>query len=122
MQSDWFNIALEIIFLVLIVYDFKKYLATGKKEYLLNVALTVVFAIWALYPYYKEYLEWNNEEREKILKNCTFDANKTTCSCIANALFKEYSAKEYHEIDKNSKEFKEFIKEAKEECLDTSWF
>jgi len=119
LDSDWFNIGLEIIFLVLVTYDIKTYLQTKKREYLTNIILTIGFAIWTLYPYYKSYFCWNEIQKSEILKNC--DNNDTKlCRCIDDTIFKTYSYDEYKKLTK--KEYEEFLKESKEDCLDDSWF
>ena len=119
LDSDWFNIGLEIIFLVLVTYDIKMYLQTKKREYLTNIILTIGFAIWTLYPYYKSYFCWNEIQKSEILKNC--DNNDTKlCRCIDDTIFKTYSYDEYKKLTK--KEYEEFLKESKEDCLDDSWF
>jgi len=119
LDSDWFNIGLEIIFLVLVTYDIKMYIQTRKKEYITNIVLTIGFAIWTLYPYYKSYFGWNEIQKSEILKNC--DNNDTKlCRCIDDTIFKTYSYDEYKKLTK--KEYEEFLKESKEDCLDDSWF
>ncbi|QFR49757.1 hypothetical protein FJR48_08440 [Sulfurimonas lithotrophica] len=122
LDSDWFNIGLEIVFLLLISYDIKKYKETKKKEYITNIVLTIGFAIWVLYPYYKSYFGWEESQKSELISTCV-DANDTkTCKCVDEAIFKEYTYDEYKLLDKNSTEYKEFTKEAKEDCLDDSWF
>jgi len=122
LKSDWFNISLEIFFLILILWDVKKYFLTKKKEYLLNIVLTIGFAIWALWPYYNSYIEWSDEEKKSLLSSCKNEQNATLCKCMDDAIFKNYSHKEYMKLDKNGSEFKEFLQDAKEECTDDSWF
>ncbi len=122
LDSDWFNIGLEIVFLILISYDIKKYFQTRKKEYIVNVVLTIGFAIWVLYPYYKSYFGWEESQKSEMISTCQ-DTNSTKlCKCVDEAIFKEYVYDAYKALDKNSTEYKEFIKETKEECLDESWF
>jgi hypothetical protein len=41
---------------------------------------------------------------------------------LDDATFKNYVYEDYIALDKNSSEYKEFLKDAKEECLDDSWF
>ena len=48
LDSDWFNISLQIVFLLLMYYDVKKYMQTRKKEYIFNIVTTIGFAIWML--------------------------------------------------------------------------
>jgi hypothetical protein len=131
LDSDWFNITLEIVFVILISYDIKKYFETKKKEYITNIVLTIGFAIWTLYPYYKSYFGWNETQKLEMISSCALkevplgneqDNNKTLCTCIDEKIFKEYIYEEYKTIDKNGTEYKEFLKDAKEDCLDDSWF
>jgi hypothetical protein len=123
LDSDWFNIGLEVVFLVLISYDIKKYIQTKKKEYITNIILTIGFAIWALYPYYNSYIGWDEEQKKEMLSNCKGDENSTKlCRCIDDATFKNYVYEEYIKLDKNSTDYKEFLKDTTEECLDDGWF
>jgi hypothetical protein len=122
LDSDWFNIGLEIVFLILISYDIKKYFETKKKEYILNIVLTIGFAIWVLYPYYKSYFGWNETQKQEMISTCADVNNTKLCKCLDEAIFKEYVYVEYKALDKNSSEYKEFLTDAKEECLDDSWF
>ena len=122
LESDWFNIALQILFLVLIVIDIKKYRQTKRQEYLLNIVVTIGFGIWALTPYYTSYFTWNDKEKERLLSGCETESNATLCKCIDKAIFKNYGYEEYTHLDKNGSAFADFLKEAKEECLDAGWF
>jgi hypothetical protein len=123
LDSDWFNIGLEVVFVILISYDVKKYIQTKKKEYITNIVLTIGFAIWALYPYYNSYIGWDEEQKKEMLSNCKGDENSTKlCRCIDDATFKNYIYEEYIKLDKNSTDYKEFLKDATEECLDDGWF
>jgi len=123
LESDWFNITLEIVFLILISYDVKRYFETKKKEYITNIVLTVAFAIWALYPYYTSYVGWQEEQKTEMLSHCSGDENSTKlCKCMDEATFKNYTYEEYKKLDMNSSEYKEFVKETEEDCLDDSWF
>lgn len=123
LDSDWFNIGLEIVFIILISYDVKKYFETKKREYIVNIVLTIGFAIWTLYPYYNSYVGWEEGQKKEMLSHCKGDENSTKlCKCLDDATFKEYMYDEYKKLDKNSSEYKEFIKDAKEDCLDDSWF
>jgi len=122
LDSDWFIITLEIVFLVLIIYDVKRYKESKKKEYITNIVLTIGFAIWTLYPMYKSYFGWEETQKHEMLSTCK-DMNDTKlCGCVDDAIFKGYIYEEYKALDKNSTEYREFIKEAKEDCLDESWF
>lgn len=123
LDSDWFIITLEIVFIVLIAYDVKQYIATKKKEYITNIVLTLGFAIWVLYPMYIKYFGWEESQREVLTKECRGEDNTTKlCKCISENTFKTYTYGEYSKKDKDSKEYQEFIKETKEDCLDDSWF
>lgn len=122
LSSDWFTFVLEIIFLIFIVYDLKKYFETKKREYIVNIALTVVFFVWAIIPFYNSYITWEDINKKELLLTCKEDDNKSVCECIDDKIFKEYSFDEYQKLDKNSSEFREFIIETREECLDDSWF
>ena len=122
LDSDWFIITLEIVFLVLIIYDVKKYLETKKKEYITNIVLTFGFAVWTLYPMYKSYFGWDDKQKTEMLSTCVDSNNTELCKCVDDAIFKEYVYDEYKALDKNSTEYREFIKESKEDCLDDSWF
>ena len=122
LDSDWFNIGLEIVFILLISYDIKKYIETKKREYIVNIVLTIGFAIWALYPYYNSYVGWEDEQKKVLLSHCN-DINDTKlCRCLDDTTFKTYTHDEYIALDKNSSEYSEFLKDAKEECQDDSWF
>ena len=122
LDSDWFNIGLQIVFIVALIYDVKKYRQTGKREYIVNIVLTIGFAIWVLYPYYISYSGWDEEQKKVLLSNCN-DVNDTKlCKCLDDVTFKNYTHDEYVALDKNSQEYKEFLKDAKEECEDDSWF
>lgn len=122
LDSDWFNIGLEIVFVILISYDIKKYFETKKREYIINIVLTVGFAIWALYPYYNSYVGWEESQKEVMISHCE-DSNETKlCKCLDNATFKNYTYDEYVALDKNSSDYVEFLKDAKEDCLDDGWF
>ena len=122
LRSDWFNIGLEIVFLVLIFLDVKKYMATKKREYIINIVLTIGFAIWALYPYYNSYVGWDEKQKEEMLSTCKDTNDTKLCACLDDALFKGFVYEEYKKLDKNATEYKEFLQEAKEDCLDDSWF
>jgi len=122
LDSDWFIISLEIVFVILIIYDIKKYIETKKREYIFNIVLTLGFAIWTLYPFYKSYFGWEESQKVELLNHCD-DVNDTkTCKCLDEAIFKEYVYEEYMAVDKNSTAFKEFVKETKEDCNDSGWF
>lgn len=120
LSSDWFTIVLEIVFLVFIVYDTKLYMRTKKNEYLINIVLTIGFFIWTMLPFYNEYITWDETQRKELSVSMENEYNQTLGSCLSDALFKEYSYSAYTTVD--PKEYKKFLKDAKEECLDDSWF
>jgi hypothetical protein len=122
LDSDWFNIGLEVVFLVLISYDIKKYFQTKKREYLVNILLTIGFAIWTLYPYYTSYVGWEESQKKVMLSHCSDNNDTKLCSCLDESTFKEFTHDEYVAIDKNSTEYRDFLKDAKEDCLDDGWF
>ena len=122
LDTDWFNITLEIVFVILISYDIKKYFETKKREYILNIVLTIAFAVWTLYPYYNSYFGWNDTQKIEMISTCKDSNNTKLCECVDNAIFKNYVYDEYKDLDLNSKDYLEFLKESKEECLDESWF
>ncbi len=120
MDEDWFTITLEVFFLIFIVYDAKQYLQSKKKEYLVNIVLTIGFAIWTLYPMYISYFKWSETQKEEVLKSCEKEDNVTLCRCIDGGLFKEYSFEELKSLDKDK--LQKIKEEAKEDCLDDGWF
>ena len=122
LDSDWFVISLEIVFLLFIAYDAKKYFETKKKEYITNIVLTLGFFIWALIPFYNSYMTWSEDKKQELISECKKENNETLCQCLDEKIFKEYSFEDFTSLDKNSSDFNEFIKETKEECLDDSWF
>jgi len=119
LDSDWFIIGLEIVFIVAISYDVFKYVKTKKKQYIINIVLTVGFAIWTLYPFYTKYYEWDAQDREDLMTKCLKQGTERYCGCLENMLFKEYDEHEYKVIDKqNDEDYLTFMNEAKEECLE----
>jgi hypothetical protein len=122
LDEDWFVITLEIVFIILIIYDVKQYLRTKKREYIVNIILTIGFAIWTLYPMYISYFGWEESQKKEVLSMCQNDDNSSLCQKLDDAIFKNYTYDEYKNLDKNSSEFKEFLKEAKEDIIDDSWF
>lgn len=122
LDSDWFVIGLEIVFVILIYFDIKKYMQTKKKEYMINIVLTLGFAVWTLLPYYNSYFGWEDAQKKKMLIKCDDSNDTKLCNCIDESIFKNYIFKEYNSLDKESKDYKEFLKETKEDCLDDGWF
>ena len=122
LDSDWFIIGLEIVFLIIIIYDVKRYIETKKREYIINIVLTLGFAIWTLVPFYNSYFKWNDTQKQEYIIECNKENNESLCVCLSSSTFKEYGFDEYTKLDKNSNDYKEFFKDSKEECLDDSWF
>jgi len=122
LSSDWFNITLEIVFVILIYFDVVKYLQTKKREYIINIVLTIGFAIWTLYPYYTSYFGWEDNQKIEMISTCKDQNDTTLCKCVDDAIFKEYTYKEYKILDKNSTIFHTFLADTKKDCLDDSWF
>jgi len=122
LDSDWFNIGLEIVFVILISYDVKKYFETKKREYIVNIVLTIGFAIWTLYPYYTSYVGWEETQKEVLISHCSDTNDTKLCKCLDETTFKTYTHDEYIALDKNASEYIEFLKEAREDCLDDGWF
>ena len=122
LDEDWFIIALEIVFVILIAYDVKKYIQTKKKEYITNIVLTAGFAIWTLMPMYTKYFGWEEVQKSEMILLCNDSNNTELCNCVDDTIFKEYVYDEYKALDKNSTDYKEFIKDTKEDCLDDGWF
>ncbi|MEA1955938.1 MAG: hypothetical protein U9N02_05540 [Campylobacterota bacterium] len=120
LDEDWFIITLEIVFLVLIIYDIRQYIRNKKKEYITNIVLTFGFAVWTLLPMHTKYFKWSEPQKQEMLKACEKEDNATLCRCENGSLFKEYGFDELKTLD--TKELEEFKKEAKEDCLDDGWF
>jgi hypothetical protein len=122
LDSDWFNIGIQIVFIILISYDVKKYFETRKREYIFNIVFTIGLAIWALYPYYNSYVGWQEEQKTLMLSHCKDTNDTKLCRCMDDATFKNYTYDEYIVLNKNSEDYKEFLSDAKEDCEDDSWF
>jgi len=122
LDNDWFIITLEIVFLVLIIYDIRQYIKTKKKEYITNTVLTLAFAVWTLMPMYTKYFGWEDEQKEKMLAICNDSKDSKLCNCVDESILKQYTYNEYNLLDKNASEYKEFLKDTKEDCLDDGWF
>ena len=121
-NSDWFTLAMEIVFLILIVYDVRAYINTKKNEYLINIVLTIGFFIWTIIPFYKSYITWEDTNKNILTSEFVKEYNATLGSCLSDSVFKGYTYSKYKTIDKNSTQYSEFLEEAKDECLDDSWF
>ena len=57
-----------------------------------------------------------------MISTCIDSNNTELCKCLDESIFKEYVYEEYIQLDQNSSEYKEFLEEMREECLDESWF
>lgn len=117
LDSDWFIVSLEIVFLLFIVYDTRLYIRTKKREYLFNIALALGFAIWTLYPFYTKYYTWQPQEREELIESCTSEQNASYCECLDDKIFKAYDIKSYRALEKDKdEEYLEFLEESHKEC------
>lgn len=122
-ESDWFTITLEILFLLFIAYDTKRYFETRKREYLLNILLAVVFFFWALIPFYNKYLTWDEAAKTALITECSNEHNTSYCSCLEDKVFKEYDFESYRKIEKTDEDLLEFLQESDKECRgEGSWF
>ncbi len=119
LDNDYFNIILQIVFLLFIAYDTKKYFQTRQKQYLINIALTLGFFIWAIVPFYNKYMTWDNTHKSELKIWCEKDNNISMCKCLDDKVFKEYSYESYKAYkSKTDSDLKEFLSEVKKECLE----
>ncbi|MBL4730906.1 MAG: hypothetical protein JKY28_06055 [Sulfurimonas sp.] len=109
LDNDWFIISLEIVFLILIIYDIRQYRKTKKREYITNIVLTLGFALWVLYPMYTSYFGWQDKQKSEMILQCNENNNTELCKCVKDSIFKEYTFSEYKTIDKNSTTYIEFL-------------
>ena len=117
LDEDWFNITLQILFLLFIVYDLRRYLQTKKREYIINIALTIIFFIWAAVPFYTKYLSWSDKQRALLDTACGMSMHDTICRCINDKIEKEYPYEEYKDLElTGSQELRNFVKDAAKEC------
>lgn len=117
LDSDWFIVGLEIVFLLFIIYDTRLYIRTKKREYLFNIALALGFAVWTLYPFYTKYYTWQPQEREELIKSCISEHNASYCECLDDKIFKAYDIKSYRRLDKEKDaEYLEFLEASQKEC------
>jgi len=123
-ESDWFTIFLEILFLLFIAYDTKRYFQTGKREYLINIVLAIVFFFWALVPFYNKYYTWKDVDKESILAACVQENNQSYCSCLDDKIFKEYDFESFKALEKQKDaDYLEFVEEVDKECRgEGGWF
>ena len=119
LDSDWFIIGLEIVFITLISYDAYKYVKTKKRQYIFNIVLTLGFAIWTLYPFYTKYYEWNDADRDKMMSECLANGSERYCGCLENEIFKEYDEETFKSLeDSEDLYFLEFMNETRKDCLE----
>ena len=116
LDNDIFVMVLNVVFLVFIIYDFKKYQKTKQKLFLLNILITIGFAIWVMIPFYNKYITWDDNKIQNLSQKCHQD--KKLCECQLDKTIKAYSYASYQNEDKNSSDYKDFLLENKEECLD----
>ncbi len=123
-ESDWFTITLEILFMLFIVYDTRRYLQTRKREYLLNIVLAVAFFFWALVPFYNKYYSWQDGDKEGVLSACMKEYNQSYCTCLDDKIFKEYDFESYKALNKQKDErYLEFVDDVDKECRgEEGWF
>jgi glucan phosphoethanolaminetransferase (alkaline phosphatase superfamily) len=116
LDNDYFVIVLEIIFLIFIIYDFRKWLESKKREYLINIALAIAFFIYTAIPFYNKYYTWSDQDKNLLNERCLSEHNTTLCDCLNDKIIKEYSFSSFKTTDE--KELKEFMSESKKECLE----
>jgi len=124
-ESDWFTITLEILFLLFIIYDIKRYFETKKREYLFNIVLTIGFFFWALVPFYNKYYSWKDVDKSSLMTSCIAEHNASYCSCWDDKVFKEYAFEDFKRLNREKDEdYLEFASEVDKECrgIDTGWF
>ena len=123
-NSDWFTITLEILFLLFIIYDTKRYFQTKKREYLLNIVLAIGFFFWALVPFYNQYYTWQDKSKEDVIVACVAEYNQTYCDCLDNQIFKEYDFETFKALDRaKDEDYLEFMGDVDEECRgEGGWF
>lgn len=114
-QSDAFTIGLEIAFLVFIFYDLRKYLATKKREYMVNIVLAVGFFIYTAIPFYKKYATWSDADRLVLQAVCEKENEAKLCDCLSDAIEKEYTFEAYDKAFE-TEELKIFVDETLTEC------
>lgn len=115
LENDTFVIVLNIVFLLFIIYDFKKYQQTKQKQFLLNITLTLGFAIWTMIPFYNKYFTWSDAHIAHIDLNCS-DTNQTLYNCMVDNTIKAYSYEDFICEDKNSSDYKAFVKDTLQAC------
>lgn len=116
LENDIFVIVLNIAFLIFIIYDYKKYTATKQKKFLLNIAMTIGFAIWTMIPFYNKYITWQDKDITQLTQTC--EHNHSVCECLVNGVITSYSFDAYCQIDINRSGFRDFELEDSQSCFD----
>jgi hypothetical protein len=117
LDNDYFIITINIVFLVFIIFDIQKFRESEDKKYLLNILLTLGFAIWVMIPFYNKYITWSEKNISELSHHCE-ENNRSLCSCITDWTIKSYSYESFMQVDKNSSDYRAFLKETKQECLE----
>jgi hypothetical protein len=115
LDNDIFVITINIFFLIFIIYDYKKYRATKQKMLLLNIAVTIGFAIWVMIPFYNKYLTWSDTDIAQLTQSC--EHNRSICECLVNEVITSYSFESYCLIDANRSGFQSFDLEDPKLCF-----
>ena len=92
------------------------------EESITNIVLTAGFAIWTLMPMYTKYFGWEDSQKQEMLVVCNDSNDTKLCTCVDDTIFKAFTYEEYTSKAKNEKEYEEFLKETREDCLDDGWF
>lgn len=116
-ESDVFTIGLEIALLLFVAYDLKKYLATKKREYMVNIVLALGFFIYTAIPFYNKYVTWSEADRIALQTVCEKEHTKAVCKCLSDATEKKYSFAAYEKAFE-SEELKTFTDETLQECTE----
>jgi hypothetical protein len=117
LDADWFNITLEVVFLLFIAYDAKRYFETRKREYVFNIVLTIGFFIYTAIPFYNKYVTWSDADKAVLLNTCISEENNTTlCECLDDKIVKEYRYESYSALSKEDKDYAEFLDDSRKEC------
>lgn len=115
LESDIFVFTFNCIAFFFIIYDIKQYKKAKERKYLLNIVLTIGFTIWIMIPFYSKYITWDTHTIASLDTSC--DYNASLCHCLTEGIIKSYTYETYLD-EKNSSDFKAFLEEGKEECLE----
>ena len=116
LDNDIFVIVINIIFLLFIIYDVKKYRQSRERKFLFNIALTIGFAIWVMIPFYNKYITWDEKDIKRVDLEC--EHNQSLHDCLVDCTVKNYSFEAFKALDKSGDDYKTFLKEMTEECED----